>query len=98
MSIPFELLIHPANVLYLLAYMVRDILWLRDSDCGRRVVSHSVFLFSSRATHGGDLLEPGLHRIEHLLDNPTFARTPPGKVERGRTAIMWAGFSYNEAA
>lgn len=29
MSIPFELLIHPANVLYLLAYMVRDILWLR---------------------------------------------------------------------
>ncbi len=29
MSFEFELLIHAANVLYLLAFMVRDILWLR---------------------------------------------------------------------
>ena len=29
MSFPFELLIHAANVLYLFAFMVRDILWLR---------------------------------------------------------------------
>ena len=29
MSLQFELLIHAANVLYLLAFMVRDILWLR---------------------------------------------------------------------
>jgi len=29
MSFQFELLIHAANVLYLLAFMVRDILWLR---------------------------------------------------------------------
>ena len=29
MSISFELLIHAANVLYLFAFMVRDILWLR---------------------------------------------------------------------
>ncbi len=29
MSIQFELLIHAANVLYLFAFMVRDILWLR---------------------------------------------------------------------
>ena len=29
MSFPFELLIHGANVLYLFAFMVRDILWLR---------------------------------------------------------------------
>ena len=29
MSFQFELLIHAANVLYLFAFMVRDILWLR---------------------------------------------------------------------
>ncbi|MCZ6592692.1 MAG: cyclic nucleotide-binding domain-containing protein [Alphaproteobacteria bacterium] len=29
MSIQFELLIHAANVLYLFAFMVRDVLWLR---------------------------------------------------------------------
>jgi len=29
MSFPFELLIHGANLLYLFAFMVRDILWLR---------------------------------------------------------------------
>ena len=29
MSFPFELLIHAANVLYLCAFLVRDILWLR---------------------------------------------------------------------
>ena len=29
MSFPFELLIHAANVLYLFAFMVRDIMWLR---------------------------------------------------------------------
>ena len=29
MSIQFELLIHAANVLYIFAFMVRDILWLR---------------------------------------------------------------------
>ncbi len=29
MSFEFELLIHAANVLYLFAFMVRDILWLR---------------------------------------------------------------------
>jgi len=29
MSFSFELLIHAANLLYLFAFMVRDILWLR---------------------------------------------------------------------
>ena len=29
MTIPLELLIHAANVLYLFAFLVRDILWLR---------------------------------------------------------------------
>ena len=29
MSFTFELLIHAANLLYLFAFMVRDILWLR---------------------------------------------------------------------
>ncbi len=29
MSVQFELLIHAANLLYLFAFMVRDILWLR---------------------------------------------------------------------
>jgi hypothetical protein len=29
MSFPFDLLIHAANILYLFAFMVRDILWLR---------------------------------------------------------------------
>jgi hypothetical protein len=29
MTFPIDLLIHVANVLYLVAYMVRDVLWLR---------------------------------------------------------------------
>jgi hypothetical protein len=29
MSLPLDLLIHAANVLYLVAFMVRDILWFR---------------------------------------------------------------------
>jgi hypothetical protein len=45
MSFPFDLLIHAANVLYLFAFMVRDLLWFRILAVVAAVCLISYFYF-----------------------------------------------------
>jgi hypothetical protein len=68
MSFQIDLLIHAANVLYLFAFMVRDILWLRILAVVAVDLSHPIFLLSPRATDDTHLLESGVYGLEHLLD------------------------------
>ncbi len=85
MRFPFELLIHAANLLYLFAFMVRDMLWLRILTVIAAPCLIPYFYF-----HPEPFLTPIYGTSEPLLDRSLVAGAPARETERGRTKAVRA--------
>ena len=81
MSFGIDILIHVANLLYLIAFMVRDVLWLRVFAVVASFCLIAYFSISTSAADNSNILEHRIHGPERLLDSPIATRASSRKVD-----------------
>src|SRR5262245_30747433 len=92
-----EYLVHFSNVLMLVSYSVRDILWLRWFAVAAALTNIPYFLLQRDVLWPGPL-GPGVHHHQSFSDRAHLPGTTPRGALRRRAAALQHGISLAPAA
>ena len=93
-----EILLHSANVIYLVSYVMRDILWLRFFTIIAALCLIFVFLLSPGTASDAGVLECSVCFPERVLGYSIAPGAQTGPTDCGRTATLRPGISAGVTA